>query len=547
MQGCLQTRYLFVSAILESSNVPTEPHRTEPIVGSDDALLTARTFHYLTYAFAISSPEAGWDKTTGQNKTTGILAAILPELRAYGEGNRPDTLTIIAAECDSPSALDQPVQVMAATPEWSPQSKIDRLAVWFDQMWATFHPNAFTAPALSVDLLRELFVHDYTSPLGTLAQLREHYAVWGPLKRAPGVPGGFADRFASLLARLPPGAIVHWSDLFFADLIIRIGPSLRARGVFQTFHHHLALPPSLFDFPYGERVLRAMSIVDRVYLHTDAFVELLKSYFGCLQFRVPEVKRFDLGPDFDLLRDAVKPGALARPARPSAAGRLTRRQQELLRDAEDSRWRVSHRFICMDRLDPIKGSHVVLEATEQFLGSRGWSVAELQRSYRFYFLMDDFEAPVVFDPRDVRHRYARYVRSVVAPRLESKFPGVVFMSGHISDKAVVARLLLDANVLVGGVQEGLNLVVQEGLYVNYLAQTGRTAVVGDGAGFAIQAAASGFSSCAEYPKAGSASAFASSIERVAATRPGEHRGRTSRLVEGFIVKRRSLMCPSRDE
>jgi hypothetical protein len=414
-------------------------------------------------------------------------------------------------------------------------------------MWATFHPNAFTAPALSEDLLREMYMHSYSARLGTLAQLREHYARWGPLTRAPEVPARFADRFAFLLAGLPSGAIVHWSDFFFADLIIRVGPSLRARGVFQTFHHHLALPASLHEFPYGERILYAMSVVDRVYLHTDRFVDTLSHYLEGSSTRFPELRRFDLGPDFELLRDAVTPAARAHTVPSYTLGDLTRRQQELLRDAEESRWRVPHRFVCMDRLDPIKGSHVVLEATEQFLASRGLSATELRGRYRFYFLMDELESTAPIDPHNVRQRYAHYVRSIVVPRLTRKFPGIVFLSDHVSDRATVARLLLDADVLAGGVQEGLNLVVQEGLYVNYVANAGRTAVVGDGAGFAIQAAASGFGDSAEFPSAGSASAFVRSIERVATTGRDERLVRTRRLVEAFIVRRRSLMCPSPDE
>jgi hypothetical protein len=92
------------------------------------------------------------------------------------------------------------------------------------------------------------------------------------------------------------------------------------------------------------------------------------------------------------------------------------------------------------------------------------------------------------------------------------YPGIVCISDAIEGEArlLVPALLHGAHGMSGGAQDGLNLAVMESAYVNRDMDT--TVIAGDGAGFSIQAKASGLAGHAFFPRAGDVNAFAQAIQ-----------------------------------
>ena len=70
---------------------------------------------------------------------------------------------------------------------------------------------------------------------------------------------------------------------------------------------------------------------------------------------------------------------------------LDTQQKLLVAEIFRTQQSIPHRFICLDRLDSIKGIHIILGAIELYLDNLGVGLNALQNSYRFFFLMDYYE------------------------------------------------------------------------------------------------------------------------------------------------------------
>lgn len=490
--------------------------------------------HVCLYPYSTAGLVRGW------STVTGMEALLAREIRLR-EG-QPDLVptTIISNGSETEQALALPdacVDLHPVAPELDPAQREALLAVWFDDLWALMHPSAFTSPALTGALASVVYPGPSDAPPGSFERVTEHIAA-RRRGRTIDPEQGFADRFESALQNIEPGATVGWTEVFFTESILRHAARLRSQGSRQSLHCFLAHPSSLHQSQEGRRILQAMSAMDLVYMQTDIYVRRLQSQLESLGLPIPEVRRFDLAPDSEALRKAVR----AQPPDEAALRELDPNQRGLLGDAMRTRGQIPHRFVCPDRLDPIKGIHVVIEAVDQFLQSRGEPLDTLRTKYRFYFVTGYHSRFPPIDPSLAWHRYADWVRREQIPAFMSRWPGIVWFSDNIPDRQLWAHLLVDAHVISGGIQEGLGLAVQEGLLINVETGHERTVIVGDGAGFSIQVKEQGLGDHAHFPRAGDPDSLRQALVDVTSPSGGAgHLRGASVLVERFIEPHRDRL------
>ncbi|HSK79642.1 MAG TPA: hypothetical protein VLQ45_24520 [Thermoanaerobaculia bacterium] len=493
--------------------------------------------HYCLYPYGLSGLSRGW------SKVTGMEALISREVRLRAEGPVERASTLICDGAPGDEAFELPEARLAVRPvpgSADPAERAALLAVWFDELWALLHPAAFTTPGLSPALAGVVYPdgEGETGPPGSFERIAGHVER-RRARRLVDPEQRFADRFQGELDRLPADAEISWSEVFFTESILRWNADPGRRGSRQTLHSFLVIPDNLVETPPGRRILEALSAVDAVYLQTDVYLRRVARQLEAMELPVPELHRFDLPPDLEALRRAIAEP----PPPPASLEALDPRQRDLVEDALLTRGRIPHRFVCPDRLDPIKGIHVVLEAVDRFLASLGQPIERLREQYRFYFVTDYYTRFPPVDRDLAWHRYADWIRERQIPPFQERWPGIVRFADNIPDRFIWTHLLADAHIISGGIQEGLGLAVQEGLVVNHALGRGRAVIMGDGAGFPIQAREDGLGSYGFFPSAGDPAAFAHALCEVVSLDAGAHRERTGQMVTRFIEPHRHRLLP----
>lgn len=416
--------------------------------------------------------------------------------------------------------------------------------------WQLLHPDAFLPPAFSDDVERQVFLASQT-PVKTLSDFIAF--VESQMERGRVKEEFYNQSWGPGLEALPSGSNVHWQEFFLAPAMHRYAENLRGKGCSQSFHLHEPVPDSLHRSSWGRSLLGAISKMDRAYFHTDRYCERVCEQLEQLQLPIPEVLRFDLGinqkkieADLERIEAALQASQDFSKALPGWES-LDDTQQKFITEVLNSRANVPHRFICIDRVDPIKGTTILVEAIEQFLEeqlAKGSSLAELAEQYRFFFLQDPPSDYGFADPHHLNTHYHRVATNQRVTRLERRFPGIVFSSSPLSGvhRAILPSLLLGCTIISASIQEGLNLAIMEGAYVNTLAKflSDCSVILGSNAGFALQCALGNFAMNAFFPLSGSVLAMKRSIEQVVNTRrskPGELRRLLELLVQAEIIER----------
>jgi glycosyltransferase involved in cell wall biosynthesis len=502
----------------------------------------AKPAHYITYPFKVN------DVIHGEGKSGGLQAVLLGEINRRRKAGVKGDIAILADDENNVVRLpDAGIVIFSAKPERTECWSSELYDYWFDQMWAYLHPDAYTREGIPGEIVAAMYPRKYELPRGTLEQMFEHYEKYGVLARSPNVGRRYAARFDPVFRRIRPGSTLNWADFFFAESILRHSERLRSMGVFQTFHHHMHYPQELDRTGEGRRLIKAMSMVDQVFLHTDEYLRRLERHIESFGYRMPTVRRFDLGVDRLTLDQAVTA------TRASSSELLLKEhvvldleQQRLVSEVLRSQQVIPNLFICLDRLDPIKGIHVVLEAIDLHLSSLGRSLDYIRRNYRFFFLMQYWRKYWPMNLLSASHLYADHMRRHAIEPLIQKYPGVVFVAENIPKRPLLASLMRNTHILTGGIQDGLGLAVLEGLYVNAKMGAPRSAIIGSGNGFAIQTIESGFSHLAEFPTKGSVEQFAAAIGRLVQAKPEALRARTSEIASRIIEKRGDSIIVGRD-
>lgn len=514
------------------------PERAGPDVRIEDpAPLRVDRFSMDTFVYPYSAAVVvrAWGKVTGMD------SSLIREVNARRGGRSARPIRLISVEpSEVPAAHieDAGITLEPIAPEPDPVQVRALVDLWFDDMWALLHPDAFTRPVLSSKLAERMLGPDHLDgggqPHGFEYLVARIDACWQCRSdAAPGYLRRFSDRFAGRLAGTPPGSTLLWGDIPLFAPMLGCAPALRRAGVRQSMTCHLSIPPTLHRSALGRKMLEAMSLMDELYVHTDTYAHRLEVQLQAMGLPVPALRRFDLGIDMEGLRRALR----CAPPSSSTLLDLDGKQAALVEDMMTTRNGLPHRFLCMDRLDPIKGLHIVLQAIDAFLTRQRASLEELRDRFRFYFLTDYLSRFPATRPGVMWHAYGHYLRTVLIPELERRWPGIVMFADNIPNRDLIAHLLRDCHGLAGGVQEGLNLSVQEGLFVNAECGHGRTAIIGSGAGLAIRARELGLEAAAHFPAAGDVNAMCAALQGVVRSNPEDVLARTRSLVQGWILQR----------
>jgi len=427
--------------------------------------------HYLTYAFPTVP-------TLKENLDGGGLAAAIAR-EFQGNENSAKAINILSPDDESVKLPDHNLNVFAVDKELV--SNEDRFGVWFVDQWVVFHPQAYiSGGGYENDVLRILFQGgEYNAPVGTLARAVEHVKKFGFSARNKKAQDIFADRFDRQIAAIPSYSIINWQDYMFISSMRRHATELREKGCWQSYHHHVTIPEELPEFSQGIEFLKAVSLMDRVYVHTDIYAERLENHLQGLNLNIPEIKRFDLGIDTISIERRLREITGDNYKEAAEYKGLRREHQEVIDEIVKTQDTKTHRYLVIDRADEGKGPTVVLDAMNQFLSTL--SLVE-QANFKFYFVVPQLDwGEVIFSPK---HNYTSFLRKKLV-EMKQKYPNVLYYMPGIPP-ALIPLVQRDAHVITGGIQDGLCLSPLEGLKVNALTNHNRNGIIGMGTGFAMQ-------------------------------------------------------------
>lgn len=362
------------------------------------------------------------------------------------------------------------------------------------------------------------------------------------------IESAFLERFRAPLAALPAHSTVSFEGSKIIGLPIRYARDLRVRGVRTMVRWHEAVPEpdQILSFRWGRQMVESLGCVDTVLLHTDTYRRRLETSFerSGLSHK-PETRTYRLGIDFEKFQRESGRLSLSNVHRELADFEsLTVRQKNLLLESLATRVSVPNRWVIADTLDPIKGSLQAYEAISEFLRSETSRLgpAGIQRQHRFFIVQSPRFLSDTHDPFNMN---VAYQKAALAARqdLEQSFPGIVFSCECFRGNHYPALTAVyeHSTALSGGVNEGLNLVIPESLYVNYLLNNSiNHGIIGSGAGFAMQCMERGAGEDGFFPAAGDVREFVKSMQDLVMLRernPHELRQRLERLVTREILNR----------
>ena len=433
----------------------------------------------------------------------------------------------------------------ASGPEEVRKLQSSLMTRWFGTgQWQCLYERGYSDATLPPEVVRQMFLaHDSQHSVGSVDYLIEYIARHSPSSE---IERRWSQRFNRLMAQIPDGSIVNWQDFFFEPTINQHADGLRARGCFQTFHLHEAMPANAWKSEWGRDFLRAMAKMDVVYVHTDHFARLLEGQLDRMlpEFpsgsKMPLIKRFDLGADEEWIKEGQ-----AKVTRQTFLDvtpdydKLNPQQKALVEEVFATQDKIAHRFLVLDRIDATKGTYTVLQAMDAFLdsevqGSRVDDLDRLRGRYRFFFFQELLNIGN-YKPDNLKDQYVRIVKEKF-DELTKKWPGIVWVCESIKgpQRILLPAMMMGCHGLSGGSDDGSNLAIPEVLLANRGYPDDTTAILGDGAGFAMQAKAMGFKTGIEIPQAGSPREFAEAMRRVVQAKDSQP-GKLAREREAFLV------------
>lgn len=456
-------------------------------------------------------------------------------------------LSLDAAEEEVPDAAASVRPFLAADGAQLPRDPEHYQREAFDDYlwWMVLHPDSVTAPRQDPESLRQMFRLQCEGVVGTLDFACRYLDTHGAAAKVPGAKAMLDGIFGPAIAQVPDRSIVHWSMQTMLPVMHVRADALRARQVYQTYHHHFPVPDSLILHAEGRRALEAMSKMDAVYFHTDLDRRNFLTQCEALRLPIPRtVALFALGIDEVNLHNATRITADNYQTSIADFSRLSQDRQELFHMA--ARCKARHQFVIGDRIDPHKGLVTLLHGVRAFLEGQGMPIERLREEYHF-LCFHEMRGRDSYDVDRIRHQYIRYADEVYA-QLERDFPGVFTVSKEI-DASAVPFVMRDRTFLNASSQDGLNLMTMEAVAVNALhasTEGGNTVMVGKGAGFAHQAIAQGFADDAFWVEPGDPQGIAATIGNIVELRqrdPSVLRRRMKALYHGFIERRNDTVLP----
>jgi hypothetical protein len=358
----------------------------------------------------------------------------------------------------------------------------------------------------------------------------------------------FLGRYRAPLESLQPGSFVSFEGSKILGLPLLYAAELRQRGIHTTVRWHEAIPEpeQVLSFEWGRKMVYSLSLVDTVKLHTDEYCRRLQVCFDRLEIRQrPNVFSYRLGIDFNKFRRQAEEFALEREGSSTFdVESASPRQKILVAEAMRTRRKIPHRWVVADTLDPIKGSLQVYFAIREFLRSQiaQFDYATVESRHRFFIVQSPRFLSDTTDSCNMNVAY-QLRATAIRDELESEFPGIVFNCECFRgpQNALLTAVYAYSTALSGGINDGLNLVVPECLFVNYFLPTSvNHGIIGAGAGFAMQCLERGAGTDGFFPAPGNVPEFVDMMCQIVSmreSRPEELRSKLCKLVEQEVLTR----------
>lgn len=487
---------------------------TSPVATTD-----SKPTYHIAYPFNIKGSQGGLF-SAAQVTTTSPLPDPYQELVIHAGDSEPHHLNGVEVRPVAPLTTDFPV------------------GPWFTHDFLFQHLQAHTE-LMPPWLAREIFRDGDIANPGSVEYVNEFF------KKHPvdfSLDEAYSARYKALLPSLKAGdAIGIQGPVWLMPFIRDNADEIRRLGVKHIQFEHQLVPERLDQTPLGQRILPVYQKADVIYFHTSVYADRLSNM---LKGPLPEMRTVDLGIDQQWL-DAAQQRVRQLSDVP-AQHLLTERQKELLQGVFAAKETIPHKFICFDRLDPMKGTHAVIGGIRMFLDEARAQEGEAYKTrYQFASIHEllQFTKYSEFSPKD---QYARVCKQMYA-ELQAEHPGVVLLSESFTSQnghRDVLPSLIRGRTAIGLLgQDGLGLSSLEAAYVNRNEDVGL--IVGDQAGCYLEAKKRGWHELVHGVRAGDPVAVKEAIWQVVRMRdraPGMLAENNARFARGYVIPRRDTMA-----
>jgi len=474
-----------------------------------------------------------------QHSEGGLTAVFTREAKS----SRGDRITFVTTDSEKFN-LEAASVLPADASMWSEADNGQLFGKWFGANWTRLFIEASLVEMQHEGVAEALFQReDCSHEFGSLPYILEYSERHSP---SSDIERKFADRFDKQVERIldeqrrnpEVQQVLNWQDAcWYWAAIDKNAGRLREAGVFQTLHIHTSISPFLDQSEWGREVLKSMTLVDKLFLHSYRDIYNIERQFTANGFKAPEMDIYRLGIDTNAIEKSivsVNAGNYALGGIPNF-GALSEAQKELIHRCFEAQQCGYVSFIIPERMEVTKGTLTVYKAVEEALSRMN---EETRNKVRFFFLQE-LRALHAENPFDPKVQYLDLLRREDA-RIKERFPGNVFFAESLKQRHRVALFALErgASFIGGGNAEGLGLASLENAWVN---RDSDTAVIsGTGSGWAQEALREGFKDGFFGVQPGDVNDFAQKIldvVRIKSEAPGTLRNQKGKLANEWIPSR----------
>jgi trehalose-6-phosphate synthase len=260
--------------------------------------------------------------------------------------------------------------------------------------------------------------------------------------------------------------------------------------------------------------------------------------------QLPEMKTVNLGINTTFIDSALKKvTSLHEVPSPET---LTNKQVQLIKDLSLAKERGAHRFICFDRLDPMKGTHTLINAIKLFLDEAEQSEGPSYRTRYHFSCIHELLNISNYDEMNPLNQYIRVCKDLYQ-NLTKRHPGVVSVCESFTtaggNRELLPRLIQGSTVIALLGQDGLGLSALEGAYINREQDVGL--IIGDQSGCFLESELRNLSSLIFGVRAGVPDSVKEALNKVVNLReamPGTLVRNNDRYVKSFVIPRTDSMA-----
>jgi len=407
---------------------------------------------------------------------------------------------------------------------------------WWYEDFISQHLQAYSESMIPRYILKEMYKNvDISAPLGSTAFMAEYF------KRYPAdikLQEIFCARFSSIFKYIKDGDVVNiQGPAWFIPFIRNYGDAIQKKCKLIMIEHQL-VPEDLNKVSLGSRLIPCYLKADIVYFHSSVYADRLSNM---VKHDLPQLRTFNLGIDKKWIDSVLH--KFNNITNIPKFNQLQQQQQTLVKAVLLNRNKIPHRFICIDRLDPMKGSHALICGIKMFLDKARKKEGEQYR-YRYQFAcLHQLWNYNDLEENNPRLKYIKICRSLYDDLIITH-PGMVYVAESLTSthRNILPDLIFNCSVIGHLGQEGYGLAGLESAYINRCNDTG--IIVGNQTGFYLEAKRKGFDKLIRSVIAGHAYSVAHAIEEIVLMRelsPGALRQQNEKFVSSFVLNRNDTL------